>query len=477
MQHSTRSGLFLLVLSLSPLACGGSKSSAARDGQDAATGGVVDGLDLASGELPPDSATAEGGINLAVDAEPAGSTPRDAGGGEVATVPVVKVTHVSPLGAPTNDGSSFAQALDYKTAFANVQPGDVVLLQAGTYSVPFAAGMRNTLTFGKTATATAPIRIETADQGRAIFDFGCPEQTYVQDGFGFLVSGKHYVFKGIDITRAAYQGAYVTGDNNTFDNCSFHDNRNTGLEINEGGSNTTVRDCDAYRNYDPKKNGSMSDGFAAKQLQGAGNHFIGCRSWENGDDGYDLYDSAQAVTIEGCWAIRNGIDVWGYGSFAGNGNGFKVGGNAKVAHHTVTRSVAIGNRVKGFDQNNNAGGVTLFNNTGYQNGINFGFGNAVSSGEQHTLKNNVSYAGVSPDTIKNALASNNSWQLPASISESDFLSLETSVATGPRNPDGSLPTWNLLRPTLGSALIDQGVDVGLPFQGGAPDLGAFETTP
>jgi hypothetical protein len=269
----------------------------------------------------------------------------------------------------------------------------------------------------------------------------------------------------------------VTGQHNTFENCAFHHNRNTGLEINEGGAYTTVLNCDAYRNYDPKKNGSMSDGFGPKQTQGPGNRFIGCRSWENGDDGYDAFDSPETVTFEGCWAFRNGVDVWGYGSFAGNGNGFKVGGNAKLANHKLTNCVAWGQPSKGFDQNNNTGGVTIYNSTAYKNKINFGFGGDVASGQKHDFKNDVSLGGASADSIANATTATNSWSSGFSVSEADFVSVDTSLATAARNPDGTLPANDLFRLARGSKLIDAGTKVGLPYAGAAPDLGAFESTP
>ncbi|QEF98296.1 hypothetical protein Mal15_23470 [Stieleria maiorica] len=48
-----------------------------------------------------------------------------------------------------------------------------------------------------------------------------------------------------------------------------------------------------------------------------------------------------------------------------------------------------------------------------------------------------------------------------------------AAAMGPRKPDGSLPDIGLQLDRR-SHLIDAGLDVGLPFSGKAPDLGAFE---
>lgn len=48
---------------------------------------------------------------------------------------------------------------------------------------------------------------------------------------------------------------------------------------------------------------------------------------------------------------------------------------------------------------------------------------------------------------------------------------------GPRNPDGSIPESDFLRLAPDSDAIDAGMDVGLPFAGKAPDLGALEYDP
>lgn len=382
-----------------------------------------------------------------------------------------KTLYVAPTGTAAGTGASFASAYDISTAIAKAAAGDTLLLQAGKYSIAYVEGAKNTLVLAQKGAADKRIRI-VADGGRAEFDFSFPPQAWVQDSFGFLVSGSYWSLCGIDITRAGYQGAYVTGEHNTFENCSFHDNRNTGLEINKGGAYTTVINSDSYRNYDPKKMGSMADGFGPKETQGPGNRFIGCRAWENSDDGYDAYNSDQTVVFEGCSAFRNGVDVWNYGGFAGNGNGFKVGGLAKQANHRLTQCWSFANPVKGFDQNNNTGGLTLYNCTGFKNGTNFGLGGALNAGQMHDLKNNVSFGAT--DTISNAQQKNNAWNLGITVSEADFKGVDMTQGAAARAADGTLPNVDFLRLAAGSKLSDKGVDVGLPFNGAAPDLGAFE---
>ncbi len=60
----------------------------------------------------------------------------------------------------------------------------------------------------------------------------------------------------------------------------------------------------------------------------------------------------------------------------------------------------------------------------------------------------------------------NSWNQPPGItvSDADFLSLD------PLDLEG-----DFLRLAPGAPEIDAGQDVGLPFSGAAPDLGAFES--
>jgi hypothetical protein len=82
---------------------------------------------------------------------------------------------------------------------------------------------------------------------------------------------------------------------------------------------------------------------------------------------------------------------------------------------------------------------------------------------------------------------NNTWNLNLDLTEDDFVSLDDPSMTmtgkdlstipgmlGPRNADGSLPNVDFLKLKKESRAIDKGEDLGFPFAGEAPDLGAFE---
>ncbi len=171
--------------------------------------------------------------------------------------------------------------------------------------------------------------------------------------------------------------------------------------------------------------------------------------------------------------------MFGDTAWEGNGNGFKLGGNYVGTPHRLVRSAAFLNMANGVDQNNNLAGQTLDNNTCWANKArNFSMAHGVNT-TPHIVRNNLSIAGGSSDAFTSGtLATNNSWQvLSPAASTSDVLSVDTSAVTGPRQADGSLPDLPFLRPVPGGRLIDQGVDVGDPYAGAAPELGAFEYSP
>jgi len=98
-------------------------------------------------------------------------------------------------------------------------------------------------------------------------------------------------------------------------------------------------------------------------------------------------------------------------------------------------------------------------------------------GYGHVLKNNLGYKGIreteSIDLTK-CEHSHNYFDLSVRVSDEDFQSLDESLLMAPRQSDGSLPNIPFMKLRANSALIDKGVDIGFPFKGEAPDLGAYE---
>ena len=373
--------------------------------------------------------------------------------------------YVSPSGNDTNDGSIGSPYATIGKAMSVVTAGGTIYLRDGIY---YNAG---TLRPNRSGSAGSFINLWAYPGEHPIVDFS-PE-TYSSSSRGFYLSQDYWYLKGLVVRYAGDNGIYITGAHNIVEDCVIYGNKDTGLQISGGGSYNITINSDSFLNYDSLTHGGNADGFDAKLDIGPGNEFHGCRAWNNSDDGYDLFEGQYRVLFDSCWSFHNGYNLWGDLAFGGNGNGFKVGGNYIPASHILTRCVAFDNKSKGFDQNHNTAGCALYNCTAYRNqSKNFSFPEVPTTG-QDTLINNVQYSG-SVSLEASALLSSNSWQL-FTVTGADFVTLDTSLATAPRNPDWSIPTNGFLRLAPGSQMIDAGQNVGLPFMGSAPDLGAFET--
>ena len=269
---------------------------------------------------------------------------------------------------------------------------------------------------------------------------------------------------------------------------------------NKSGGGHLVLNCDAHDNYDPNSNqgmGQNADGFGVHyQTSGATTIIRGCRAWWNSDDGYDLINQEVPVTVESSWAMGNGYANYGATNPTdGNGNGFKMGSSKTGVRHLVQGNVAWKNKASGFYANHSTGGNTWYNNTSFQNGTQYNMLASpadmpdvtitLSGALAHVMRNNIGFPNQNSnmtgvDTMFNA------WDLGLTPANADFtsvsdpsvsgtgMSIESSGALGPRAADGTMPKIDFLKLAMGSKFIDKGTDVGLPFVGTAPDLGAYE---
>ncbi len=376
--------------------------------------------------------------------------------------------YVSPDGLAGNPGT-----LDSATSITRVNtlaaPGVTIYVRGGTYMI------KAYLSLTKSGTSAQRIGL-----------LAYPGEHPVLDGDSMKVSGSNRVFNlsgsywtisGLEIMRAGDNGMRITGSNNIVQQCAFHDNWDTGLQLDNGAAYNQVVNCDSYNNMDSSQ--GNADGFAAKLNVGTGNSFTGCRAWYNSDDGWDGYlrgANGVTTTLDRCWSFANGYLANGLPS-TGNANGFKMGGSdsMNLEHNmTLTRCLAFANRAKGFDQNHDKGSMTLLNCTAYLNGTNYSVYEALDSGKTLTLENCVCL-GVLGRVGSFAVLATNSWMPPFSATDADFASIDTAGVRGPRGSDGSLPEVAFLHLAAGSDLIDAGTVVGLPYEGPRPDLGAFET--
>lgn len=431
---------------------------------------------------------------------------------------VVAFAHLAPIAAKElfvaasgNDAAIGTKAEPFATmqrAQQAAEAGDTVFIRGGTYRMtePQIGGQ-----VGPYACVT--LLDKSGTPGKRINYWAYPGEQPVFDYSQIKPAGRRVTAFRINASWVHLKGLEVVGvqvtikghtqsicfdnegSNNVYEQLSAHDGMAIGFWIG-AGANNLVLNCDAYRNHDSMSEGGRggnTDGFGYHGHKGSVNNvFRGCRAWFNSDDGYDFINSDEAARIENCWAFYNGYST----SFAslGDGNGFKAGGEAgrrvdqlpnPIPRHVVIGSVAVRNKVNGFYANHHPGGLEWVNNTAYKNRTNFNLrgrdpkdNRTIVPGRGHRLKNNLGFAGDVEVAELDAAASEvsgNYFTLPVKITAADFLGLDEADLVKPRKANGDLPDVPFLKLAPGSDAIDHGVDVGRPFKGKAPDLGAFES--
>ena len=428
------------------------------------------------------------------------------------------VYYASPTGTDAEGTSNSAPGNLFEMTW-KLEAGDELILLDGQYD------LTKSWWINLKGTPTAPIIIRADENATPILDFR--NQT---SGLGVGLQGEYTHLKGITIRYAAHIGIWNFGSYNILECLDVYGNYDTGVQNRDGGHNMIIN-CDSHDNFDYKHlrdDGSLdyggnADGFADKwgKEPYSSNVYIGCRAWNNSDDGFDFWErisGEKPTVVINCIAYNNGpatYDMTNHPRVAldkewfdkcgetlsayknyGNGNGYKLGGMGTKHNVELYRCLAVGHRNNGFDQNDDAGNMKIINCMAYQNDYNYGFyrsdpftldiHNCISL-EPTDHPNNHFWTGEP----NNVTQSHNSWNDGFSVSASDFESLDVkNLIIAPRNADGSLPETKLfhLRSTA-LHLIDKGMDYPatnfkgdeiaryVDFNGTAPDLGCYEYTP
>lgn len=283
-----------------------------------------------------------------------------------------KTIYVSPEGLPNGAGTK-EYPLDIYTAVNNAVAGQCIVLMEGTYNLKQTVRIQR----GMDGTEDAPIRMIADPEAkiRPVLDFK-------GECAGIVHGGDYWYFYGFDVTNslAGQKGFQVSGNHNTLDQINAYNNGNTGIQISRYSGTDLFPDwpaynlilnCTSYNNADPGY--EDADGFACKLTTGEGNVFDGCVAYNNADDGWDLYAKVEtgsigAVKIRNCVAYQNGYVLEnGVLVEAGNGNGFKLGGESLSGKHTLENSYAFFNKSKGIDSNS-CPDVIVKGCTSYNNG-------------------------------------------------------------------------------------------------------------
>ncbi len=386
--------------------------------------------------------------------------------------------HVATTGDDSNKGTADSPYLTIQHAVNVAQPGDTITVHAGRYM------LTKTIRIPEKNTSDTQ-RCYLWANGEVIID-GSSIKYSNESEFkgGRCIYVNHLVnywhFKGLTLCNAIDNGMKLEGSYNIIEQCVFHDNNDTGLQIGmfmawskndvppgfpdgEPLANPDFRfcrgnkviNCDSYNNADLRKyneqadNGGDADGFACKLYPGPGNEYYGCRAWNNSDDNWDLYMVYHPVIIDRCWAYKAGYTA--DGKPIGNGNGFKLGGGGSsggaafprsTGNHIVSNCISFDNLVLGFDQNGASEGMTLINNIAWGNACNYLFSHPLVKGHIH-MQNCIGFKPkeknyhILPENFIDPMDANgNSWD---NNRAERFVSLSPSLFMAPRKTDGSLP--------------------------------------
>jgi pectate disaccharide-lyase len=399
---------------------------------------------------------------------------------------------------PSGDPATVDQTTALTTAISVLPAGSTLFIPTGTYKIDSQLTIPSTNNGSLIAYKTL-----ASYNGTVTFDFSAQpygSTSSVSNPRGLQIDGDFWHVYGIEVKGAADNGMFVGGNWNIIEACTFHNNRDSGLQIARSASTLTsmadwpsynlILNCESYDNYDaPPNGGENADGFACKLTAGPGNVFRGCVSHNNIDDGWDLYTKTEtgvigSVVIEQCVAFSNGTLTTGYQNPAGDKNGFKLGGADISVVHVVTQCVSFLNGKNGFTWNSNPGAIRLVNNTAWDNVEgNFKFDNTSLA----IFINNLSFWVSSSGQVSDRAAANSGvikanncfWDKSkkgligvsgvTSFSSADVQSTAITLPLA-RNSDGSFNLGTLAKLTSASQLNGTGITPSIAAESGIPDL-------
>jgi hypothetical protein len=364
---------------------------------------------------------------------------------------------VATDGDDANPGTLASPLKTIQAAVDKATPGTVIQIRGGTYAPS------TNVQVNANGTASAPITMRAYGTEKVVVDGenmpytpGAVGSSIPRAERGALhVEGDYWRFEGLEIVHGPYGIFAVDANNNVYDRLITRDNYESGLHIQGASANNRIVNLDAYGNRDPRKNGESADGLAIKEGSGTGNTVIGARLWNNSDDGFDAWEFLSPIRIDDTAAWGNGYNHWNLPDYAGDGNGFKMGGGDvdPPANHVVVNSMAWKNSAHGFTDNGNPGSLQISRSTAWKNGkTGFDFDASTSK-----LTANLAVGNAAPVALGASTGSGNSWDIKSSWVDADLADTSTSVVTGARAADGSIASTNFLvpknYPNLGATFV------------------------
>ncbi len=389
--------------------------------------------------------------------------------------------YMAPTGNDNNNGSITAPFKTLLKVWTVIAAGDTVYLRGGTYEFNTSQYLQ-----GRNGTAGNLIKIwnypgEKPNLTRS------PTYNASQQQDLIYFEGNYFHWKGLEISWfdqkpgdyawPAFRAGFTSGS--IFEQIDYHHN-GAGMSIRGNSTNNLFLNCDFHHNQDPYSSSPYdgADGIDIHYIPaGSTNTLRNCRAWWNADDGFDCWDNNGYMLIENCWSFYNGY-IPGTFNTAGNGSGIKLGSTGNYPNtllRTVQNCVAFKNRSYGIVENAAICKSNIFNNVVSQSG-DYGFWFGSWGTNVATLRNNIGWNNPQNARLSvHDIHDHNSWNGGVTVNASDFISLDDSQLLAPRQADGSLPASSFFYLLAGSDLVNAGVNVGLPYNGTAPDIAAIES--
>lgn len=427
--------------------------------------------------------------------------------------------YVATTGNDANAGTIGSPFKTWAHGSSVLLAGDTLYVRGGTYTSPTAPGSADWLVViaNRAGTSAKPIIISAFPGEQPVLDLTGFAQTNNTTAMRINhCSWTHFVGLWVknlaQVTISSGVGNIVAGwdfhecTDITMDRCWTDNIGGAGVRQSQiNGSDVIPNARFTYINSDASHNGDAlntgggiygnADGFDCNTGSAT---YINCRAWGNSDDGFDCFTNDSLVTWRGCWSFWNGFvpftaesGVYTDPGVQADGMGFKWGvttTDLRTVHlRTYTNNLSFQNKCFGFTQNLGQCIAWLYNNTCYQNnfhnsrndGGGYATGFSLNPRCNNVFRNNISYLNpVDLSDPSGMTVDHNTFGPTAAVAATptaaSFLSLTTTGVDGARGAGGALPVLNFLKLIAGSNQIDKGVDVGLPFSGSAPDLGAYE---
>jgi hypothetical protein len=404
--------------------------------------------------------------------------------------------YIAPDGDDANDGSASHPFATVQRAHDAAAPGSLLYLRGGTYHP-----VEPTL-FTAEGSADAPIVLQSYPGELPIIDAtGLPEGD-VESGSTATWSfrgAKHWQVRGpLQLVNGRGAGVLIEEDTRDVTFAVIESSYN-GWTAARGGHGFLIVedewadaedirfiDCDAHHNANHRTLAGEDvaenlyqhgDGWRIKS--GRNVQLVGCRSWHNLDDNFDLVWATEPILLHECWSGFAGRDD-AMGSITGTpgfeaawGEGIKLGYTDDTGPHSAIRCLSWKNVHLGYRMD--GGPYLLESSASFENGRR-ALGWELGP-RPHVLRNSLDLATPNATDIPaTTTSSHNSWDADSafSVGAEDFVSLDDTLLLGPRSPDGSLPVVDFMRLVSGSDLVDAGLPGSAAYGGSAPDIGCFE---